>query len=211
MVKRMKDTTIMEIFKQFGELLEDRFSKQVYTTEDSVRYTLFHCFTNYGGIQPSEIILEYPHSHIPGAEVDTYIPQKNERSGLVFEFKFDREIPSGKNPPKTQKAGKVFADIFRLALFESHNKNIQRYFVYVTDKEMATYFQNKVNLLNDFFELANGNTLRIDRRYIEKHPKTFAKSVGEHVVDCEVVGCLRKEIVQAIWLRIYEIKPIIFR
>jgi hypothetical protein len=203
----MNDVTMTEVFKQFVKLLADRFSKQVYTTHDSIRYSLFYCLTSYGKIHASDIILEYPHPHISG-EVDTYIPPKSGGSGLVFEFKFDREIPSGKNPPKTQKAGKVFADIFRLALFESNNENIQRYFVYVTDKEMAIYFQNPSNHLDDFFDLTIGDTLRIDRRYIEEnHPNAFVKSVGSHIGNCEVVCHLRKEFTPKIWLRIYEIKP----
>ncbi|KYH32459.1 hypothetical protein [Neomoorella mulderi] len=201
------DVTITKVFEQFSKLLEERFSKQVYTTEDSVRYTLFYCLTNYVGIRPPDIILEYPHPEIRGAEIDTYIPPKNERSGLAFECKFDRESPSGKNPPKTQKAGKVFADIFRLARFKPANESIRRYFVYVTDKEMATYFQNPDNRLNDFFNLAPGDTCRINKGYIEKHPGTFVNSVGE-IVDCEVIGHLREKLVMSeMWIRIYEVRP----
>uniref|UniRef100_A0A7C5Z2W5 Restriction endonuclease n=1 Tax=candidate division CPR3 bacterium TaxID=2268181 RepID=A0A7C5Z2W5_UNCC3 len=203
----MNNVTIDKIFEQFTELLEDRFSKQVYTTEDSIRYSLFYCLTNYGRIHPSDVILEYPHPHFSGAKVDTYIPPQNGHFGLVFEFKFDREIPSSKNPPKTQKAGKVFADIFLLVLFKPDNKNVRSYFVYVTDKEMATYFQNPSNQLDNFFNLMPGDILKIDRKYIEKHPRIFVKSVGSNIVDCEVLCYLRKEFPSEIWVRIYEIKP----
>jgi len=209
-VNNINDATIINIFRQFSNLLEDRFSKSVYTTEDSIRYTFYYCLTIYGGIPPSEVIVEYPHPHIAGAEVDIYIPQKDRRPRLVFEFKFDREIPSGKNINKTQRAGKVFSDIFRLARIQLHNKNIQRYFVYVTDREMAIYFKNPSNHLNNFFDLAIGETLRIDKKYIENHPGTFIKSVGKHVVDCRVACLLREELIKRIWVRIYEIRPATF-
>jgi len=206
-MNNINDAALAKIFKQFSELLEDRFSKQVYTTEDSIRYTFFYCLTRYGGIQSSEIIIEYPHPRIPKAQIDTYIPSANERHGMAFEFKFDRQIPSKKNLPKPQKAGNVFSDIFRLALIEPNNENIQRYFIYVTDREMAIYFQNPSNQLDDFFHLEKGKILKLDRVYIEKHADTFVKSAGKHIVDCEVMGYLKAKCAQEIWLRIYEIKP----
>lgn len=158
-----------------------------------------------GEICPSDIILEYPHRHISGAKVDAYIPPKNGRYGLVFELKFDRGIPSGRNPPETQKAGKVFADIFRLALFRL-NKYIRCYFVYVTDRKMATYFQNQSNQLDDFFNLMPTKVLRIDRKYIDKHSNTFIKSVGNNVTNCEIVCHLSRNFSSEISMRIYEIK-----
>jgi hypothetical protein len=206
----MNDSTTSKTFKQFARMLEERLSKYVHTTEDSVRYTLFYCLATYGGISASEIILEYPHPQISGAELDTYIPPTDVHPGLAIEFKFDRGIPSKRNLNKTQKAGKVFADIFRLALIEPNNKNIQRYLVFITDKEMATYFQNPSNKLIDFFALRAEETLRIDREYIENHPDTFVKSAGKYVVDCTIVGLLREEFRQKIWVRIYEIKPASF-
>jgi len=204
------DVKVNKIFQQFAELLEERFSKGAYTTEDSLRYTLFYCLTYYSKVHPSEIILEFPHNFISGAEVDAYIPPKDGCCGLVFELKFDREIPSGKNSPKTQKAGKAFADIFRLALFAS-KEDIRRYFVYVTDREMATYFQNPSNQLDDFFNLVPNKTLRVDKKYISNHPATFIQSVGKNVINCEIACMLNRNIRSEIWLRIYEIKQTNFR
>jgi hypothetical protein len=101
---------------------------------------------SYGGIDPSHIILEYPHSNISCGYIDTYIPPQRGHYELAIELKFDREIPSGRNTPRTQKAGRVFADIFRLALFVPHN-NVHRYFVYVTDREISTYFRTPLTSL----------------------------------------------------------------
>jgi hypothetical protein len=69
---------IDDVFSKFSELLGDRFFKAITTTEDSVRYTLFFCLTKHWDIDPSDIVLEYPHPRISGAEVDTYVMPKNE-------------------------------------------------------------------------------------------------------------------------------------
>jgi len=206
----MERMLIEEAFREFAKLLEDRFHKGTFTTEDSIRYTFFYCLSNYGNLHPSEIILEYPHPSISNAKVDTYIPPKNNRFGLVFEFKFDRAIPSAKTAPRPQKAGKIFMDIMRLTLFPSHDK-IRRYFVYVTDEEMASYFQNKHNQLNDFFNLMPQQTLRVDKAYINRHSMTFVKSVGTNIVPCEIMCLLSKEFQRVMWLRVYEIKPIVVK
>ena len=200
----MRSIRINDIFHQFAELLNDRFFKNIYSTEDSIRYTLFYCLTQAEEIHPSDIILEYPHPRIPGARIDTYIPPTDKRNGLVFETKFDREIPSRKNSPRTQKAGRVFADIIRLAHF-SH-ENVQRYFIYITDKEMAVYFQNRANRLDDFFNLNQKDTLSLNRSYIENHNRTFIATAGKRIIDCEVVSIPSRNIRDEIWIRIHEIK-----
>lgn len=194
------------VFHRFAELLEERFSKGRITTEDSVRYTLFYCLTKDWNVGPSEIVLEYPHPCISGAEVDTYVMSRNGRPHVAFEFKFDRKIPSGRNLPRPQKAGKIFADIFRLALFKTEN-DVQLFFVYVTDDEMATYLQNPSNQLADFFNMMPDEYLTLNKQYIRKHSPTLVNAAGGNVIDCEV-GCkLNRKFNSNFWLRIYAIKP----
>jgi len=203
----MNPETINLLFQGFADFLEDRFSKQVYTTEDSIRYTLFYYLTQKMHIHPSDIIIEYPHTHIPRAKIDTYIPPMEKRPGFIFEFKFNRKMPGGRNPAKSMKAGKVFADIFRLADFQTDN-NIRRFFVYITDRLMAVYFQNPSNKLQDFFNLIPGNVLRIDRAYVQEgHPKTFIKNIGKNIVNCDVICHLNRSLKSNIWIHIYEVKP----
>lgn len=179
------------------------------TTEDSVRYTFFYCLTAHWNVDPSDIVLEYPHPRISGAAVDTYVMPRNAQLGVAFEFKFDRRIPSGRNLPRPQKAGKVFADIFRLATFNTGN-DVQLFFVYVTDDEMAAYLQNPSNQLADFFGMVPGQQLVIDRRYIVKHSTTFVNAVGNNIIDCDVICRLNRKLSSSFWLRVYEIKPTTF-
>jgi hypothetical protein len=202
----MDNSIINETFQLFSELMNERFAKGIFTTEDSVRYTFFHSLGKCGNLSPSDIILERQHPSIPRAEIDMYVPSKNGTPELFFEFKFDRAIPSEKNAPRPYKAGKIFADIMRLACLKS-DFNTQCYLVYVTDAEMASYFGNYNNQLDDFFNLGLGEKMAIDKKYVAAHCKTFAKAVGNKVIPSEV-RCRRSEkIVQNIWLRIYEIQP----
>jgi hypothetical protein len=152
--------------------------------------------------------LEYPHPVIERAKVDAYVPGRNGRSALAVEFKFDRTIPSRTNQPRPQKAGAVFADIFRLALVPLEGRSDTRsrlYFVYVTDREMATYFQNPSNALQDFFNLAPDNNLIIDGSYVRRQSQTFVHAAGR-IVDCEVANRTRTEFEAEFWLRVHEVR-----
>ena len=59
-----------EIFKRFVELLDRRFSQRVTVTEDSIRYTMFAAMLE-SGMQPEDVVLEYPHPAIPRATITT--------------------------------------------------------------------------------------------------------------------------------------------
>jgi len=126
---------------------------------------------------------------------------------LFFEFKYDRAIPSEKNAPRPQKAGKVFADIFRLALAKPKSDS-KRYLVYVTDGEMATYLMNTQNRLSDFFNLEPNDQLVVDSKYVEGHCETFVKTAGNNINPCTIVCKLKKKTDAEIWMRIYEIKSL---
>jgi len=167
--------TLPAVLERFGELLHTRLESDVLTTEDSVRYTFFAALLEKGGIDCHNVIMEYRHPSIPGAEVDTWIPSID-GSGLAVEFKYDRDIPSGRNAPRTQKAGKVFHDLYRLGKIEAH---MRRVFVYLTGPEMAGYFGNPTNGLTRFFLLPSGESLAIDSAFMAGKSVTFTASVGE--------------------------------
>lgn len=190
-------------FNEFSDLMQERISRSVHTTEDSIRYTFFHAVTNSLSLRPPDVILEYPHPTIEKKLVDTVVPPKDTRPGLVLEFKYDRENPGGRNQPKTMKAGMVFKDLFRLARFDL--ENYRRFFVYATDREMAVYFGNRPHRLEDFFNLEEGCELRIDDEYMARRPATFVKAVGDLFIGCTVTCHLERVVGSNLWLRIYEI------
>jgi len=60
-------------FKQFSTLLGERLGLEVFTTEDSIRYTFYTALLSSTGLKHTDVILEHPHPVIPGAEIDTII------------------------------------------------------------------------------------------------------------------------------------------
>ena len=137
------------VLTEFSKLLENRLLRNIHTTEDSVRYMFFHAITN-SGADPSEIILEYPFGK--KKRIDFFSPEQN----LCAEFKYYR---TSKNPTskttKTANAGKIVADLIRLAIFKQEEK-LERLLVYVYTDEMKNYFSNKhPALLSGKFQLSD--------------------------------------------------------
>lgn len=170
----------------FAELLERRLQLRIFTTEDAVRYTFFIALIKALGLKPEDIILEYDHSAIARAKIDTWIPLY---AGIAhaIEFKYDRPIPSQRNAPLTQKAGQVLKDIFRLAQAYSADK-IDAVFIYLATREMAGYFSNQ---LPNFFNLKPGASLAIDSNYLDSHAATLRSAAGA-VVPCTVDALLSR-------------------
>ena len=205
------------VFHEFTILLKERFKKDVPTTEDSIRYTFFHCLMKSGQYVPSDVIVEFPLKDSLGQnadgsirkiheKIDTYIPPSDGKYGLAFEFKYDRKIPSGKNSPKTQNAGSVLKDIFRLATFKPE-ENLHRYFIYITKKGMATYFNNPKNNLDVFFNLSQGSVYSLSSEAYNAMPLTRRK-IADTFVPCSIIGVFKSDDAPNFWLRIYEIKPL---
>jgi len=190
------------VFKIFSEYLTFRLTDHIYTTEDSVRYVFFASLLQSLKLSPNDVILEYPHDVIKRAKIDTFIPGLN-NSSIAIEFKYDRKIPSGKNSPKPQKAGKLFNDIRRLLLFKQ-SEDIQCYFIYLTDEEMNAYLTNQNNKLKDFYCIEPHNSLRIDANYIANKSKTFQQSVGGELVG--TLTCVMSETLPCNhFLRVYSV------
>ncbi len=191
------------VFDRFGELLLARLDGDAFTTEDSVRYTFFAALLEKGGIECHNVIMEYPHPSIPGAEVDTWIPSFD-GSGLAIEFKYDRDIPSGRNTPRTQKAGKVFHDLYRLGKIEPR---VRRIFIYLAGPEMAGYFGNPTNGLSNFFLLPSGKSLVIDSAFLSGKSATFSASAGE-IPNVVVTALYGRNLPRLHHVRGYEVKNV---
>ena len=191
-----------EAAEEFGRLLEERFSKKIHTTEDSIRYTFFHSMMGKMKYGPNDIILEYPHPTIPRARIDTFIQKNSTYPATALEFKFHRTIPSETNAPRPQHAGSLFKDIFRLARLQKIMPETDCYLVYVTDHEMMGYFHNEGNKLSGFFN--NEKTL-INREFISDKSQTFIESAGD-VIDCSTELALKQDGKDHA-VRIYRISP----
>jgi len=196
---------VKTVFSDFAALLEQRLTSEVFTTEDSVRYTFFYALLKNNFCQHTEVILEKTHPTISKAELDLFICASEEHPSAAFEFKFDRPIPSEKNAPRTQKAGAVFKDLFRLACVPAAEAQ-QRFFIYLTANEMADYFRNPQNQLQSFFELPEGKTYSLTPEFVKGLASTFQSVVGEWVTPCTVIGVYRRNLSHQFALRIYQVQ-----
>jgi hypothetical protein len=195
---------MQRVFDEFAALLEARYKAGVPTTEDSVRYTFYAAALRHGNLDPAEVVLEYPHPSIPGAEIDTYVLPSGYRAATAIEFKYDRSNPGGGPQNRTQRAGAVFADVFRLARIPDATAT-KRYFVYLTDREMAGYFRNRANLLDTFFDAAPGSTLTISPSMYAQAAATFRSRVAGVECSCNVGKVLSRDFSSGFFLRAWEV------
>ena len=203
----MSSEKLQSAFQKFGVLLDDRFSKDVFTKEDSVRYTFFHAISSDLELIPSDIILESVHPNIEGAEIDMLIPEKTDCPELVFEFKYDVKRLSV--PASPFKAGHLFADIFRLFLYKKEHQKSKCFLIYVTSLDQANYLSKEENRLDDFFNLLTGQTLQINSDYVNNHSNTFVNAASTYGIhECEVLSCLNLDLANSHYVRIFEIQLI---
>lgn len=137
---------------------------------------------------------------------DTWIPNYAGRT-YAIEFKYDRPIPSGSNQPLTQKAGQALKDVFRLA--QAHLLGtIETIFIYLTAREMASYFSNTANGLIDFFNMQLGAELSILSNYLDHRAVTLRRAAGT-VIPCTARILLSHSLPLGHELRAYAINRII--
>lgn len=128
---------------RFIELLTERLTDGVPTTEDSVRYLFFASMLDQG-FDPNRIVLEYPHPVVGRARVDTVVLDPSGLPVVAIEFKYDRAGPGGHNQPRPMKAGAALADLTRL-----HQLTLaERWFVHLLDREMTAYLSSPRNGLS---------------------------------------------------------------
>lgn len=197
------------IFSDCAGMLETRLMRGVYTTEDSVRYTMFASML-VNDIDHDAVILEFPHPDIQrtnqvrgNQRLDTWMPEVH-GSCVVIEFKYDRELPGGKNLNKTEKAGDVFEDLRRLQLLTDH---ALCYFVYVATHAMDAYFKNPANGHVGLYELPPGESVKIGKDFFSTRPPSFIDRIRGDF-EANVMSVLRRRIADDHHLRIYKVEPI---
>jgi hypothetical protein len=191
-------------FVEFGRLLRERLSLGILTTEDTVRYTLYVALTTSGGLKHTDLTLEYPHPTLPGAKVDTIISAAEGRESVAFEFKYDRANPGGSNQNRTQRAGKALVDLFRLVKVPAEVA-VTKFFVYVTDAEMAGYFRNPINRLHELFELAEGAQHAMGPGSFRGYSRTLTTMVDPFASACIVAGAFAAELPANHCVRIFRV------
>ncbi|MCZ6689117.1 MAG: hypothetical protein O7H41_05900 [Planctomycetota bacterium] len=189
------------IAAEFVDLLRTRLDAGIMTTEDSIRYTFFASLLRQG-VRPEQVVLEYPHPAIERAEIDTVVLDNAGEIQTAIEFKYNRAIPSGRNQPMPQQAGKALGDLVRLIRI---TLDIERYFVYVTDAEMAKYWQNPKNGLREVFELGREDELEITDDYFLNRSRTLRSAMGTWPQPATIACVTRAELPRQHWLRLYSL------
>ena len=192
------DADIDTIFDDFVQLLNIRLKHRRYTTEDSIRYTFFASLIR-NGVEPHQLVLEFPHPSIENAKIDMGLIYDEEKFSIAFEFKYDRDVPSGKNLPVTQKAVKIFEDFYRLC-----QTGVLSYFIYVTNRKMANYFSNSSNGHTELWNLEYGEEINIDQNYFSDKPEGFNDISTK--LKAKIVGKFKYTLLSNHYLRIYEVK-----
>ena len=146
------------VWDDLRNILDERFSKGVPTTEDSVRYCFFHILVCSRKIcRPNEVVLEYHPRSAPKTQIDTVILRGNRDPDCTIEFKFHRD-PKGDSGRNTQ-AGDLFGDIFKQAEFKQACRKATCYVVYVTDMVMHGHFDRASDIRKTWYELERGKQL----------------------------------------------------
>ena len=174
-------------------------------SEDQVRYALFTAIREYAGIGDNEIQLECPHPGIKGAKLDSFLPSSEGRGACAWELKYDRATPSGKNQPRSNKAGSLLNDFFRLAALRD-TVEIERIVIYLTDSEMASYFQNPCNRLDALFNLGSGARFKIDDNLLAPLARSVRIKVKAPITPCYAIGKFAAALPRDHQLRLYEVR-----
>jgi hypothetical protein len=139
-----------------------------------------------------------------GAKVDTVIAAAAKRESMAFEFKYDRGNPGGSNQNRTQRAAKALIDLFRLVKVPT-DVAAAKYFVYVTDAEMAGYFRNPVNRLHDLFELAEDAEHLLGPDSFRGFSRTLTAMVEPLMCACVVARVFAADLTANHYLRIFRV------
>lgn len=193
-----------EVLAAFQGQLQERLAREGKLTEDSVRYSLYASLQQSRGIANSEIQIEYEHPRIKGARIDSFLPASPEHPAAAWELKYDRTIPSGKNQPRSNKAGALVNDFLRLAAFDE-TECFERVVIYLTDSEMATYFRNPKNGFAPLFDLAPGQSFRIDGCFVGARARSVKNKVRAPISTCFAVAKLAASLHRDHHLRLYEV------
>ncbi len=157
--------------EEFVTLLIRRLAARIFTTEDSVLYTFFAALLHVG-IAPEQVILEKPYPNLPDERLDMLLCGRDGLPQAAMEFKYSREIPSGKSAASTRSAGQLLRDCRRLLAWPDA---VARYFVLISTPKLGGYLGRR---LAPIFSLAPGETLDLDAPFFTGMAPTFHKHMG---------------------------------
>jgi len=196
-------------FELFARLLSERLAAKVTTSEDSIRCTFFYALLSSTAYRHTEVIVENPHPQFKEKKIDFLITPRDDEVSIAIEFKYDRTIPSGQSINKTNRAGMFFNDLLRLAQLPRATAS-RRFFVYVTDSQMASYFRNPNNGFVSLFDLPMGKELQVDRAFFDGRPISFKAKVSCDFIPFKAISFYACDIGKEHLVRVWEIETLNF-
>jgi hypothetical protein len=203
-------------FESFKKLLEERLQRNTCRCEADTGSEFFLTLVK-SGVGHADVLFEVNH---PAPENIALRADKRKKIDLVItpaldqqwqaaiEFKYDHRLDAGGT--KTQKAGALLGDIFRLAAIPS-KKFPNKYLVYVTDPDMQTYWRHNnvegVNYLldTDNQDLASENLLGGEETLSTKIKQSLGAIVPP--ASCSVQIVYSADLPNRHVLRIFQITP----
>ncbi len=206
------DTAVRHALEVFTSILEGRLRREGEGSlnESTVRFLLLHTLVLVMPASMMDVYLEYPYGG-GGGRMDLFLRLGGGRS-MAVEVKAEVLAPPTSTVAKTESAGRVFADILRLARLRG---DVKRYFVYVAGRDMIVYFKNRRGWLRRFLELGLDEGFRLTREMLASQPSSFVReverAVGERsswpepLVACRFSGDLKVRNWE-VAVRAYEVK-----
>jgi hypothetical protein len=194
------DQALIQTLDKFSQLIDSRFRRGVTTSERAVLFTFCYALIESLGFRPEELILEARHEAIKGA-IDLLISPFNDTTRCAVECKYDKHKLKRDYSESNQRAGKKFKDIFRLALL--YSPTMETLFVYLAGRQMANYFRDKNNLMDDFFDLKEGNIRKVDDSNLPQN-NYFRSNTGP-ITPCIVTMLLSRSLFDEHELRVYRV------
>ncbi len=203
--KILDKNIMLDEFTIFSKLINERLLDGAHMSEDNVRYSYYLSINQVGKVIHTEVFLEFPHPKLPGKEIDSFIKGDAYPKGVAIEFKYDRSNPGGTNQNRTQRAGSFLADIFRLNMVPNSTAE-DKFFVYLTDKEMASYFLNPKNKLSRLYNLLHDQEYLLGTDLINSLAKSATNQVKDLVSPCLVKGFFKKDLERGHQLRVFSVR-----
>ena len=122
------------------------------------------------------------------------------RPATYIEFKFHRASKS--TSAKPQKAGSLFKDFSRSCSIKTDNSLCL--IVYVTDAEMAKYFDKNSSAYSGFWDYGVESSFIYDENFTSKTTDTFRRVSGDlHISKVNVA--YSRQLVSGYHLRVFEV------
>jgi hypothetical protein len=188
----------------FSELLQERLKRHRTLTEDEIENSLNYSLVERGNLAEFEIRMEFEHPSLPEKKLDSYVAASDSHGAAAWEVKYDRKPPGGMNQPKSNKAGALINDVFRLAGL-SEDEQLERVLIYVTDEEMVGYFKNPRNQFGSFFDLAPGESFPFDSAWVASLSASVKKWVKAPGKLCRVNAIYSAQLSANVALRVYAV------